>query len=240
MSGFDHSRSDAARRLSWRVVGLFCLLPAIQTATAVWLEILPAVTYPLLKVVMIAIPLAVWRWRRLGPRDAIERIGLTRPRLVGGLGFGLLMAAIIVAGYALVLRGVVDGAGIAEKVESLGLREHYWAMAVVISLANAAFEEYYWRGFLLSELRPWVGRSGRLIVLAGVLFGLHHVFALAPLFAWPLAAACTAVTMIAGGFWAWMRVRGFSLVDLYVSHILADLAIMGIGWHLMQQATGSV
>ncbi|MFW6155503.1 MAG: CPBP family intramembrane glutamic endopeptidase [Planctomycetota bacterium] len=232
----DPPTSNDARRLPWLVLGLFFLLPGIQTATAVWLEILPAVTYPLLKSVMIAVPLAVWWWLRLGPRDAAERIGLTRPTLAGGLGIGLAMAAIIVAGYVLVLRHMVDGAGIARKVESLGLREHYWAMALVVSLGNAAFEEYYWRGFLLSELRPWVGRPAALIILAGALFGVHHVFALAPLLAWPLAAGCTAVTMIAGGFWAWMRVRGWSLADCYVSHVLADLAIMGIGWDLMQQA----
>ncbi|NLF31924.1 MAG: CPBP family intramembrane metalloprotease [Planctomycetes bacterium] len=236
MSGTGGSRSEGSRGPAWPLLAVFCLLPAIQTATAVWLEILPAVTYPLLKAVMIAVPLAVWRWRGLGPRGVAARIGLTRPRPLAGAGIGAAMAAIIAAGYVLVLRGAVDGAGIAAKVDSLGLREHYWAMAVVISLANAAFEEYYWRGFLLSELRPLAGGSVRLIVLAGGLFGLHHLFALAPMLAWPLAAGCTAVTMVAGGFWAWMRVRGFSLADVYVSHILADLAIMGIGWDLLQQA----
>jgi len=202
----------------------------------VWLEIYPAVTYPLMKVVMIILPLAIWRGRRLAVRDVAARIGLARPRLLRGVGIGLAMAAIIVGGYVLLLRGRVDGAGIARKTTSLGLREYYWAMAVVISLANAAFEEYYWRGFLLSELRPWTGWSWRLTVLAGALFGVHHVFALAPLLAWPLAAGCTAITMVAGGVWAWMRVRGWSLVDCYLSHVLADLAIMGVGWDLLQQA----
>ena len=75
---------------------------------------------------------------------------------------------------------------------------------------------------------------GIVLIAGGVLFGLHHIFALAPLFPWPLAAAFTVGTMLAGAVWSLMRIRGLSLWDCYVSHILADLAIMWIGWDLMQ------
>ncbi len=109
-------------------------------------------------------------------------------------------------------------------------------MAVFISLANSLFEEYYWRAFLVSELRVWLGSAPLVCIVAGVLFGLHHAFAMGPLFDWPVLVLCVGGTMAAGAVWTWMRVRGNSILDCYVSHVLADLAIMWIGWDLLVTA----
>jgi len=126
------------------------------------------------------------------------------------------------------------------KVESLGLLEHYWIMALFISLLHSLFEEYYWRAFLLSELRSWIPGTLLLCLLSGAVFGLHHIFAMLSLFSWPLVLLCVLGTMFAGGIWSWMRLRGYSIWDCYISHVLADLAVMGIGYHLILRATGSV
>ena len=68
------------------------------------------------------------------------------------------------------------------------------------------------------------------------MFGLHHVFAMLPLFPVGWVAVFTAGTMAAGAAWAWMRVRGWSIWDCYVSHILADLSIMWVGYELIRGA----
>lgn len=221
----------------WLLAAAF-LLPAVETAVAVYFEIAPALTYPLLKGAMILLPILVWRRRRWSSRVVGEVVGLKRPTM-WGVGMGVLMAGVILAGYYFVLDGFLAGGLIVAKVTSLGLDGwRYVVMALFISLGNSLFEEYYWRGFLLSELRMRVARPAAACLIAGAVFGLHHVFALAPLFSPGFAAAFAVGTMLAGGVWAWMRVRGMSILDCFVSHIFADFAIMWVGWDLIAKAGG--
>lgn len=219
------------------LLGVFCLLPSFQTVVSVCLEWHTAATYPLLKAIMIAIPLIVWLKSGRSKSDIRERLALKRTNALPGLCTGVLMGGIILAGYYLLLRPVIDPSGVIGKVRSLGLTKHYWIMALVISLWNALFEEYYWRGFIISELRGWSLTVPALCVIGGVLFGLHHIFVAVPLFAWAVGLLCAAGTMVAGGIWTWMRLRGHSILDCYVSHVLADLAVMWAGYDLLRTAS---
>jgi len=109
-------------------------------------------------------------------------------------------------------------------------------MGAFVSLGNALFEEYYWRGFLVSELGDRLHSRWRTVLVAGGLFGLHHIFALTWLGdVWMVAPAVLA-TMVAGAAWAYLRVSGRSIVDCYISHVLADVAIMWVGWDVLCRA----
>jgi len=224
----------AHRKLPIAVLIACCLLPAAQTLIAVTLQLVPQLTYPALKALMILAPLAVWRWARLRPAAALHRIGLHRTRLAPGLVTGAAMAAAILALYYFVLRSTLQPVAplIAEKIDSLGLRNHYWSMVLVIAFANSLLEEYYWRGFLLAELSDRIPAPAACL-LAACLFGLHHVFALTCVHDIPLIALGALGTVLAGVIWGTMRVRGASLIDCYVSHILADLAALWVGWDLI-------
>ena len=196
----------------------------------------PKVTYPAMKCLMIAAPFLVWRWCRRRRREVLERVGWKRPNVLVGLGAGALMGGIILGGYYGLFRRMVDAEGLVEKIEGLGLTDDYWLMAVFVSLGNALFEEYYWRGFLVSELGERLRRRWAVVFVAGGLFGLHHIFALTWLGeAWMVGLAVLA-TMVAGAGWAYLRASGRSIIDCYVSHILADLAIMWIGWDILCRA----
>ncbi len=211
-----------------------CLLPAVQTLLAVYLQWHTAISYSVLKAVMIAIPIVIW-WRR---RDMSLRdwLGWKRPSLRGSVGVGVLMAGVILGGYYVGFRNLLDPAPVAAKVRALGLIEYYWAMTVVVSLWNSLLEEYYWRVFLFGEFRRYLPGKLAVCLLGGFLFGLHHIFALLPLFDWPMVALFTVGTMAAGAVWSWMRVRGRSIVDCYISHLMADVAIMWIGYDLIMRA----
>jgi membrane protease YdiL (CAAX protease family) len=102
-----------------------------------------------------------------------------------------------------------------------------------LSFSNSLVEEYYWRGFLLDQLRRRLDNVLWLGLLAGGLFGLHHVFVFAPLLGLPTAVLCTLGTVVAGVVWSWQRLKGWSLLDCYVSHILADLAGLWAVWDVM-------
>ena len=234
MSSLRDDRPPQAREntLPLPLLAALLLLPAVQTAVSVYWQWHTAITYPLLKAVMIAIPMVIWlRWRRRGV-NIRQRAGWRRTNCLPGLCVGAAMAAVILGGYYAVLRSLIDPAPVAAKIRSLGVLEHYWLMAIVISLWNSLLEEYYWRAFLVGELAGrW--RAAAVICVAGGLFGLHHFFALLSAFDWPLVALGVAGTMLAGAVWTWMRVSGRSIVDCYVSHVLADLAVMWIGYDMI-------
>ena len=225
-----------AKKTPLLLLGLFCLLPTIQTAVSVHFQWHTPITYPAFKILMISVPIIVWLVTSRTARQIAESLGLTRTNLLPGILIGLLMSAVILAGYYILLRRFIDPAPLLAKVDSLGLLKYYWIMAVFISLLHSFFEEYYWRGFLLSELRNWISTPLLLCLLSGFIFGIHHTFAMLSLFPLPLVFLCVLGTMLAGVIWSWMRIRGQSIWDCYISHVLADLAVMWIGYDLILRA----
>ncbi|HDZ44334.1 MAG TPA: hypothetical protein ENH80_10380, partial [Phycisphaerae bacterium] len=141
------------RRTPLLLVAMLCLLPAFQTLVAVHLEWLKAITYPGLKVAMIAASLIVWRWSRRPVGEVLQRIGWRRTNGLVGLAVGAAMAGIILGSYYAIFRSIIRPDLLVDKLREFGLLDTYWAKAVVFSFWNALFEEYYWRGFLLGELR---------------------------------------------------------------------------------------
>ena len=222
-----------AKRTPRLLLALFCLLPAIQTAVSVHLQWYSKVTYPTFKLLMIALPLVVW-WASGYSLSGIRGLfGAVRTKLVAGLSLGLLMAAIILGGYYGFLRSTIDPMGILSKVQALGIFRYYWVMALFISLAHSLFEEYYWRVFILTQLARWIPGTLALSLIAGFIFGIHHIFAMLSLFGWHIVALCVLATMAAGFVWSRMRLRGYSIWDCYISHVFADLAVMWIGYDLL-------
>ncbi len=218
------------------LLAVCCALPSFQTLVAVYWEWQTPISYPVLKGLMLVLPVIVWlRLRRRGV-NIRQRAGLKKTNLLFGLLMGAVMGGAVLGAYYAVLRPMIDPGPLLQKLESLGMVKYYWLMAIFISLWNSLLEEYYWRAFIVGELRTWLGSKWSLWIVAGVLFGGHHVFALLPVVEWPVLLLGVAGTMIAGGTWAWMRVRGSSIFDCYVSHVLADMAAMWCGYDLLSRA----
>lgn len=234
----DQAGSDTfgrRRQLHPAILSGLCLLPAIQTAVAVHFQLWPEVTYPLLKAAILLSPLIVWKLTGRQRGELFADVGLTPPNVWRGLAGGGLFAAVIVGGYFAALAGRIDPGPVVAKTAALGIGEplRYWAAAAFISLGNSAIEEYYWRGFIVSQLRRWIPGTVALCIVGGGLFGLHHIFALASSFPPGVVALGVAGTVAAGGVWTWLRLRGWSLWDLYLCHVLADLAVFYVGWDLI-------
>jgi membrane protease YdiL (CAAX protease family) len=219
------------------LLALIALLPTLQTCVSVWLEILPAVTYPLLKALMIIVPIICWQYWKRDRRKIAEIAGLKRTRCLAGIIMGLAMGGAIIGLSRLVDAGAaIDASMIRAKMEKLGIMDHYWTMAVFISLMNSLFEEYYWRGFLVGELRSTGAGAWLVCAIGGVFFGIHHIFALLWVGNPLLIAAAVLGTMIAGLAWTFMRTRGISIVDCWVSHIIADMAVFLVGYEILSGA----
>ncbi len=230
------TESTNNNRTSLLLLAGCCALPSFQTLVSVYWEWQTLISYPVLKGLMLILPVIVWlRLRRRGV-DIRQRTGLKKTNLRLGLFMGAAMGGAVLVAYYAVLRPMIDPAPLLQKLESLGMIEYYWIMAIFISLLNSLLEEYYWRAFIVGELHTWLGSTWSVCIVAGLLFGGHHVFALLPVVEWPVLLLGVAGTMIAGGTWAWMRARGSSIFDCYVSHVLADLAAMWCGYDLLSRA----
>src|SRR5690606_1734554 len=122
--------------------------------------------------------------------------------------------------------------------------------AVGYSLVHSWLEEYYWRWFVLNELRPEDERSAllatdkispatwRAILISSLAFAAHHVIVLAGYFQWSspwtyLLSGCVAV---GGGVFAWLYVRGRSIYAPWLAHAWADATIFLIGYDLLGSA----
>ena len=223
-------------RLPLLVLAACFLLQAAQTFIAVHVQWMSFVTYPALKLLMVLVPIVVWRVYQRSRREVAQRIGWKRPNGWIGVVTGVFLMVIILGAYYGKYRPEIDPQFLVDKLTELKILDHYWALALVVIFGNSLMEEYYWRGFLLSELRAWVGNAFAVVLICGIMFGLHHVFAIVTLADGPKVMVGALGTIGGGLVWSLMRVRGASLLDCYISHILADVAVMWVGYDLLVRA----
>jgi membrane protease YdiL (CAAX protease family) len=170
------------------------------------------------------------------------------PARSGSIGVGVLLgfitAAAILSGYALAATaGWIDGG----PLRTLAAKNHlntfwiYLAFATGTSLGNALLEEYVWRWFvvrrwedLLGPTLPW--RRTLAVFLAAACFTAHHTVVLSLYFAWPAVALGSAGVFIGGTLWSALYMKYRSIWPGYACHILADIAIFIVGWHLIAGA----
>jgi membrane protease YdiL (CAAX protease family) len=221
-------RSD---RTSWLWLTVWLVFPAVATWTSFTLQWWPQVLYPLSKVVLVVAPFVVWRLRSV--ITALRQAGVKKTGGLWGLISGAVLGAVIFAAWQGLFQGQISGDGIAAKLTSLNLIDHYWSVALFIAMINSLLEEWYWRGFVFERLKERKLAAVWVVVLGGIGFGLHHYFTLIVYFSLPITLFFTFATMVAGALWSWMRCRGVSLVDCYISHLIADVALLWIGWQLL-------
>lgn len=225
-------------RYGWWLLLFWLMFPALATWTSFTLQWWPQVLYPLSKVVLIVAPLVFW-WCKGGSISRLgARAGIFKTRGVVGLASGVVFGGIIYCAWLFAFQGQLDGGNIKTKLTALKLLEHYWSVAIFIALANSLLEEWYWRGFVYDQLVQSNLSSYAIVGVGGVGFGLHHYFTLIVYFPLSITLFFTFVTMVAGSSWSLMRIKGVSLIDCYISHIVADFALLWIGWQLLGGTNG--
>jgi membrane protease YdiL (CAAX protease family) len=201
--------------------------PALQTAYTASKGVQFA--YPLLCVLLLE--------RKL-PRPGLP----TTRGLAAGLGFGLVVAAGMLALYFGLLRGTAlfaEAPGrFRRELEQLGLASPggFALLAAAITVLHSLLEEYYWRWFAFGRLRQVVP-VGMAILLSSAAFLAYHVVLLAgylpgrTLFFVAVLpfALCTGV---GAAFWAWLYERSGSLYAPWLSHLIVDAALFVLGYDL--------
>jgi membrane protease YdiL (CAAX protease family) len=202
-------------------------------AEAPWMPVL----YAALKVAQFALPVA---W--LGVAGPAAWRPALRPG--GGLGAGVatgVAMAAAVAGLAAPMMSsdlaAAAGPRIAARLHALGVATpaRYLLLAVFLAAVHSFLEEYYWRWFVHGRLRARLGPAAA-TAASSLSFMSHHVVVLATFAGaarfWPATAALSLAVAAAGAVWAWLYERGGGLVAPWVSHLVADAAILAVGWGL--------
>jgi len=160
-----------------------------------------------------------WRWSL--------QVGL----LCGVAGAGIIIVAFIGLQQVLALEAIL-----ASLLQSFRVRrEVYLAVALAIIVVNPFLEEYFWRGFIFRWLtaRAASPRAQRVfLILTGLFFALHHTLIIRGWFNWWQFILSTFFLALAGMLFNWMYQRSGSIIASWITHALADLAIVGIGFYL--------
>jgi membrane protease YdiL (CAAX protease family) len=160
------------------------------------------------------------------------------PARNGGLGVGLLtgfgIAAVIVVFSWLVGAGELELAPLQTEVREMGLHSptRFFAGAAGWTLVNSLIEEYVYRWFVLHQSRRLMSAPAAAVISATV-FTAHHVLAVSQYLEPVFVLAASAGVFAGGLIWAWLYLRYRSIWPGWLSHVLADVAVFGVGGWLL-------
>jgi membrane protease YdiL (CAAX protease family) len=185
----------------------------------------------LAKVWLFAFPLV---WRLVIEK---KRISWSKPVQGGfgvGVGLALAISAFIVVAYMAVGSRLLDPKAIQAMGAETGLnrRSTYLMGALYWVTVNSVLEEYVWRWFVVEKLEDFLA-SRTAIIVSALAFSLHHIVALQTFLSPMVVALAATGVFIGGAVWSWCYVRYRSVWPGYVSHAIVDVAVFGVGYHLM-------
>jgi len=107
---------------------------------------------------------------------------------------------------------------------------------IAVLLAHSLLEEYYWRWFVFGRLARLLKKRWVPYVLASLGFAGHHYIVLGaflPIWSAALLGSCVGLM---GVVWCWLYRRQGSLAGCWISHLMADAAIVYVGYDLIGTA----
>lgn len=172
-----------------------------------------------------------------GTHDAPFTLGRS---LAFALGFALptVVAIGVVGGLWLLPAGYLDVAGraIREKIVQYGITTpwRYALLGVFYSVIHSYLEEYYWRWFAFRQLRR-LSPLAPAAIISGIAFAAHHALVLGLFFGWgsPLAWLAGGSVAVGGAFWAWLYDRSRRLWIAWLSHMVIDIGVFGMGYWMI-------
>ncbi len=210
--------------------------PSVGAALALW----PAepsaagkAAFALAKVWVVVLPVC-WLLLVDGQRPGVP--GWSWRGIPAALGSGTVIFAAIVAAYWLagVQWGWIDADLVRQRAAAAGLSTPTIFMlgALYWCTINAILEEYIWRWFVFSRCEMLMPRAAAVLASA-LFFTLHHVVALRAYFDWRVTVLASLGVLIGGAAWSWLYLRYRNIWAPYVSHLLADLAVFGVGYWII-------
>lgn len=164
-------------------------------------------------------------------------LSLLRPKkrgLLQAIVLGLGIYGVILGGYFL-LSPFFDFSRIAGALtENAGVtKENFLYVSLYISFANSFLEEFFFRGFVFTNLKRLSGRKLAYSLSASA-FSLYHVAMMIGWFS-PALFLLVMVGLIAGGMiFNWLNERLDTIYCSWLTHMFANFAINTIGFMLLK------
>lgn len=152
---------------------------------------------------------------------------------LAALGLGAGVYAVILGGYFLV-RPFFDFSGIAGKLtENAGVdADNFLFVALYISFVNSLLEEFFFRGFVFTNLK-WLGSRGFAYWFSALTFALYHVAMMTGWFSPALFLLVMAGLTIGGILFNYINERLNCVYVSWLVHMFANFAINTIGFLLL-------
>lgn len=194
--------------------------------------------YSLSKVIEFSLPLLVLY---LIDRKKLTWRKPTATEIKLGLLFGSLMGGALLTVYAM-LKSYPFIAEVSPLVASKLVGFHadtpltFLMLALFISVIHSLLEEYYWRWYVHQELQKIMNKKVS-VLLSSLAFTAHHVIIInaylpSSIRNWGIIVFPSFV-FVAGMTWAVIYDKWKSLWIPWISHIMADMAILWIGYMLV-------
>ncbi len=211
----------------WRLL-LLLLAPSLLGALGIFgLQSLSATFWLYLLGGCLLLPACVLRIRPLG----VGGLGLPwRPARPprwrrAWLWLSVVFGPVFLGGYLLARPYLGSVTAYRERVAALGIDlGDPVAAAVIFLLLNPLLEEWWWRAQATPRCVAAFGKRGGL-ALATAGFGLYHVVLLSGLFPLPVALVRSLLIAAAGLLWSVIVLEQRSWRDVYLAHLVADLAM---------------
>ncbi|PKR78409.1 CPBP family intramembrane metalloprotease [Halalkalibacillus sediminis] len=154
------------------------------------------------------------------------------PRLKVGFLAGIGSFVILIVSFIL-LEEWIDTTGIILDLnQRLGITyETFIWVALYITFGNSFIEEFYFRGVLFLKIYQEGDKLLAYIFSAG-LFAFYHVAIFALWFnVWLIGLALLGLFAI-GLIFNWLNTKSNNFLNSWITHVLADVAIVAIGYYL--------
>jgi membrane protease YdiL (CAAX protease family) len=225
------------RRLFLRraMLALLLLVPVPSLGTYMAMVAVPGrtgqVIFALCKLWILLMPVVWWL---VVEKGRLSWSPVRRGGMIVGTGLGALVGGIIAAAYIGIGVPFIDPEVLQLTFKEVGLSDPrvYLGAAAYWIVFNSLVEEYVYRWFVFMQCERLM--PGWTAVLASALvFTLHHIVALQVYLPPALTALASFGVFVGGATWSWCYLRYRSIWPGWISHIVADIAIFSIGWHLV-------
>ncbi len=235
-SEYSQTTISSKRRL-WAALLPALLVPLL--ASIIYFVLFPGTwfgkaCFALVKFHLVAWPLIGTVWimreslRRPSPSWAVRLHTLIPSALIG-----IAVVAAMLVLMRTPLGEIVHSSGsrIRDKVDDLGMLDHYIAFSIFICFVNSLIEEIYWRWFAYGNLRrvmplPWAH------LLAAISFAAHHLVVVSTFFPLGFALFIACAVGIGGLIWSLLYQRYNTILGPWVCHIIIDAGFLWIVYDL--------
>ena len=154
--------------------------------------------------------------------------------LAAGAATGVLLAVAIIGGAWLVGAQTMDLSAMRTAVQMMGLGSAlpFLAAAAGWTFLNSLMEEYVYRWFVFRQCEVLMNPAIAVVASAAI-FTAHHVIAVSRYLDPALTVLASAGVFVGGLVWSSLYLRYRSIWPCWISHVLADAAVFGIGWYLL-------